>query len=402
MSVLANRLRRIARFFGAKLGKDFNSYGVGNTDVAGDRNAPLRVLVIANGNIPTLQLSISVPLQKLMDVKKCSVRVVTEQQLKERYGKQLRSEQAWSWLQELVIAVNPTVMIFCRYSGPHSEALIALANQLSVVTLYFIDDDLLNVPKELGQKKFEFHNHPLRLSAVKGLLRDSDLIYCSNARLKQRLANLPGLLINGKLVAAEIFCAAEVIAPAEKRECLTIGYMGFDHAHDFSIAVPAIVKILQTHPLVKFELFGKIPKPPELEVFGQRILELAPVESYEAFLHALATRKWDIGIAPLAKTEFNLAKNINKWIEYSAAGVATVASVGLIYDECCADQCGILCDDSQWFESLEALVTNPELRFSLVLNAQRRLAQEYSIDRLTDQLLSVFNQAGLDTNFAQS
>jgi glycosyltransferase involved in cell wall biosynthesis len=393
MNALANRMRTVVKRVGRKIFTSFESHDRGLKTMIGERKALMRVLVIANGNIPTVQLSILVPLQKLIQSKKCAVAVVTEQQLKERYGKQLRSDQAWTWLRDTVIAFDPTSIVFCRYSGPHSQELIALAHERAVATIYCIDDDLLNVPLELGPKKFEFHNHPLRLAAVNSLLRECALVYCSNDRLRDRLANLPGLSIQGKLVAAEIFCAAQVIAPAVRRECATIGYMGFDHAHDFAIAVPAVVTILQTYPNIRFELFGKIPKPPELAVFGSRIVELPPVESYEAFLQVLAGRSWDIGIAPLAKTDFNLVKNINKWIEYSAAGVAMVGSVGLIYDECCADGCGVVCDDSQWLISLDKLVRNPDLRFALVRNAQERLVRDYSIDRLTDQLLNVFDQA---------
>ena len=357
----------------------------------GDSNAPMRLLVIANAIIPTVQLSLLSPLEKAINNKSCSVEFLTEQQMKERFGKALRSNDAWEWIKNECIAAKATHVIFCRYSGPHAEALLDFFHDNLTPSIYCIDDDLLNVPRELGQQKFDFHNHPLRLNTVRYLLNNVNLVYCSNSRLLSRLQEIG---INGNLYAGKIFCAGEIISPAELRNTKTIGYMGFDHAHDFEIVLPALVKVLQQYSELQFEIFGKIPKPAVLNEFGDRIVMIPTVADYSDFLKAFASRRWDIGICPLAPTHFNQVKNINKWIEYTSVGTAVIASRGLIYDDCCSDSCGLLATTTEeWLQAFEKLITNNEARFQLVSKAQNRLEQDYSLHSLQNQVMDMLHQA---------
>nr|WP_281720652.1 hypothetical protein [Nitrosomonas nitrosa] len=364
----------------------------GTSQAQGNSRAPMRLLVVANAMIPTVQLSLLMPLAKLINNHECFVDVLTEQQFQERFGKGLKSTQALAWIEERWRAVDPTIVIFCRYSGPHAEAILTLAKSRGVPSLYCIDDDLLNIPLELGQLKYRFHNDPLRLQAVRHLLKHVDLVYCSNARLEQKLRENG---IEGHLHAGQIFCAGEIISPAELRPIRTIGYMGFDHVHDFEIALPGLIKVLRRFPDVQFELFGKIPKPAVLDEFGGRIVVLPVVQDYGEFLRALAARRWDIGICPLAPTDFNRVKNVNKWIEYTAVGAAVVATRGMIYDDCCANGCGLLAVDGEWEAALTALIVNPRHRFQLVSTAQSSLVADFSVERLRDQLLAILGQARL-------
>ena len=352
----------------------------------GSDAAELRLLVVANAVIPTVQLSLMAPLAEAIAQGRCRIEMLTEQKMKERFGKNLRTPASWEWTKEQVISAKPTHLIFCRYSGPHADALLELSRQLKIPSIYIIDDDLLNVPKELGPQKYDYHNHPLRTGAVRALLNNTDIAYCSNARLMEHLKTLK---LKGNFEAGKIFCAGEVISKPELRQVKCIGYMGFDHAHDFEIALPALTRILRKYPSLRFELFGKIPKPAVLDEFVNRIEVLPVIPDYSEFLAAFAQRKWDIGICPLARTDFNKVKNINKWIEYSSVGAAVVASRGMIYDECCADECGMLADDADWEACLTELIENSEVRFELVRNAQARIVAEYSLERQAEQLLKL-------------
>lgn len=346
----------------------------------------MRLLVVANAMIPTLQLCLLTPLAKLIDSDECFVDFLTEQQLKERFGKNLRSTEAWAWIEERWRSVNPTHVFFCRYSGPHAESMLTLAKTNGVLSLYCIDDDLLHVPQELGGNKFEFHNHPLRLRAVRYLLDNVDLVYCSNSRLERRLRVIS---ITNNIYVGQIFCSGELKSPAELRPARTIGYMGFDHSHDFEIALPGLINVLHRFPYLRFELFGRIPKPVVLDEFGGRIVVLPAVPNYGEFLKALAARRWDVGICPLAPTDFNRVKNTNKWIEYTAVGTAVVATKGMVYDECCANGCGLLVGGSEWEDALTTLVADPQRRFEQVQTAQHNLIMNYSVERLREQVLAM-------------
>jgi glycosyltransferase involved in cell wall biosynthesis len=371
----------------------YRMLSVNNPEVPGSQSAPMRLLIVANGIIPTVYVSFLNPLAKLIDSGECSIDFLTVPKIKKKLaGTKWRTPEQQAWIKYRCRASNPTHIVFIRYSGSitHANAILSFSREQGLPSIYCIDDDLLNIPRELGQKKFEFHNDPARLKTVRYLLRDVDLVYCSNTQLKNRLHDY-GLIRNIK--TAEFFCAGEIISPAKLRPVRTIGYMGFDHEHDFKIVLPSLISVLRKHPELSFELFGKIPKPAVLDEFKERIIVLPAVSNYDEFMRILANRKWDIGICPLALTDFNLVKNINKWVEYTAVGAAVIATHRMIYDECCADGCGLLVDENNWESALISLVEHPVKRFEQVRNAQFRLSENYSVKQLRKQVQSMLTIA---------
>lgn len=357
----------------------------------GNPAAPQRVLFVANNFIPTLQLSFIKPLEPLIKSGEMAVDVVSETQMAEAFGGWRWKSRARKWMRRRFEAFRPTLVVFCRYSGPHGDALRDIARAQGVPVIYHIDDDLLNVPRELGAAKFAMHNDPRRLASVSGLLRDVDLVYCSTEPLRQRMAKH----IGGRALAGKVYCTTDALVPPPKpRTEVRVGYMGFDHAHDFEIVVPALVKLLKTYPNVRFELFGSIPKPAALDEFGNRVVTHAPVPGYQKFMAKFASLGWNIGICPLADTPFNAVKANTKWVEYTSVGAAVVATGGTIYDGCVADGCGVLVQRPQdWYAALAELVESAEKRNALVYAAQARARQDYSLDSLRQQVLDVFAQA---------
>ncbi|WP_426955933.1 glycosyltransferase [Muricoccus radiodurans] len=357
---------------------------------------PKRILFVANGNIPTLQLSFLVPLAPLREAGRLDWEVWTEEGFKEEYGQASRSAATAEALRARFDALDPDVVVFCRYSGPHAPALVAQARSRGRPVVYHVDDDLLNIPIEIGERKWRSHNHPNRLEAVRHLLGHADLVYCSTPAL---MARFRGLGFDTPMVAGQVYCTGRVIAPATIRPVRRVGYMGFDHSHDFQLAVPALVRYLRAHPEVEFQLFGSIPKPEALDEFGEQVTLIEPVRDYDAFLQRLASLEWDIGICPLADLPFNAVKADTKWVEYTSAGAAVIATGGTIYDRCCADGCGRLANgEDAWLAALEDLTAHPETRRRMVERAQRRLATEYSRERLREQILGVLSRAEQDAH----
>ncbi|MBA3730225.1 MAG: glycosyltransferase, partial [Sphingomonas sp.] len=284
---------------------------------------------------------------------------------------------------------DPQLIVFCRYSGPHSDEIIDWARRSGVPILYHIDDDLLAIPPEIGARKHALHNQSDRLEAVRTLLTSADLVYASTENLRARLLDyFPDLPVE----AGKIYCAGAILQTPELRPARKVGYMASaDHAHNLAMIIPAMAELLQRHDHVSFEFFGSIPVPVELERFGDRVTTAPPVTNYAQFLEEFAGRNWDVGICPLVPIPFNLMKADTKWVEYSSVGTAVVASRGTVYDVCCADGCGLLADtQDEWLEALELLVTNDQIRVDLVKRAQRKLQEEYNIAILREQVLGMF------------
>lgn len=343
-----------------------------------------RILFIANANVPTLQLSFEKPLAPLVGRGEFTTELLTESDVRDCTDA--------AAIEHRLDGFDPSVLIFCRYSGPGYSEIVDWARRNDVPVIYHIDDDLLAIPPDIGQRKFELHNAPERLSAVRSLLTSADLVYASTERLRERLL---GYFPDLPIVAGKIYCSGEVLRRPSESDGRTVGYMASaDHAHNLNMVLPAVERLLDRNPHVKFELFGSIPVPPGLQRFGDRVTTAPPVSDYSTFLHEFAARAWDVGICPLVPIDFNLMKANTKWVEYTSAGAAVVASEGTVYDDCCADGCGILASsEDEWFEALDHLVNNEPARLAIVRRAQDKLERDYSIGRLRDQVLDVISRS---------
>jgi hypothetical protein len=368
---------RFARIFQAAQRMDVRPAGA-----AAERE---RILFVANANVPTLQLSFDKPLAPLVGRGEVATRLLIESEL--------RALATPASIERYLDLYGPSAIVFCRYSGPDHEPVVEWARREEVPIIYHIDDDLLGVPEVIGRRKFELHNAPERLGTVKALLSAADLVYASTAKLKARLLErFPEL----RIVAGEIYCAANVLRqPGAGGGTCRIGYMASaDHAHNLTPVLPAIERLLDESGHVEFEFFGSIPVPGNLQRFGGRILTGNPVTNYDEFLDAFTSHEWDIGICPLAPIDFNLTKANTKWVEYTAAGAAVVASRGTVYDESCADGCGLLAaTPDEWFSALDLLVKNADERVAMVGRAQAKLEREYNVTRLRGQVLDILAQA---------
>jgi len=354
-------------------------------------SAARRVLFIAPARlIPTLQLSFLKPLAPLEADGDLVLDVLSEVDLDEAFREKRTSEAAGTWFAEQIAAFRPDLIVCCRYSGPHPDRIVAYAGQRGIPLIFHVDDDMLNIPPEIGEKKFRAHNKPARLATVTTLLEQATLVYCSTPALKRRFRSL-GFVT--PIHVGEIYSASAIYRVPGRAPVRRIGYMGFDHAHDFEVVLPALEGYMDRNPKVHFEIFGSIPIPECLKRFGRRVSNVPPVRDYAAFRQALADRHWAIGICPLAYTQFNSVKANTKWVEYTSSGMAVIASKGTVYDECAGAGRGLLVGPDEWGTALQLLTDDTELRFRMIVQAQAHLALKYSDDALRRQVLEVFDAA---------
>jgi glycosyltransferase involved in cell wall biosynthesis len=375
---------RYAEIFRAALRREVRPVGA-----AAERQ---RLLFVANARVPTLQLSFEKPLAPLVNRGEIRTELLTEQFLRQQPGLDGDPQREAEWIDALLDRYGPSTIIFCRYSGPAYRPIVDWARRNKVPTIYQIDDDLLAIPAEVGERKHALHNSQERLDAVRDLLTSVNLVYASTDKLRERLLHyFPGM----RLRVGEIYCSSTVLRRPRNGPARYVGYMASaDHAHNLEMVLPAIEQLLERNPDVQLELFGSVPIPSSLDRFRDRIATVPPVDSYEQFLETFVARGWNVGICPLNPIEFNLMKANTKWVEYTAVGAAVVASKGTVYDQCCADGCGILANTiDEWLESLELLVRNDRERLSIVDRAQRKLESEYSTSRLRQQVLDLIAEA---------
>lgn len=375
-------LGRFAPLFqaAANLGQQAHSNSVPNR----------RILFVANAHLPTLQICLERPLAQAVHKGDIATHLLIEPEMKLLADEGPGPEQLIQAVAKLLDPYQPDVLLFSRYSGPGAQALLTWAQHREIPVIYHIDDDLLAVPEELGQRKHAYHNDPLRLKTVDFLLQNADCVYASTPRLAERLK---GYHTEANIFAGPINCSGRVLRSPVVRPAQVIGYTGFDHHADLLLILPALVATLERYDDLRFEIFGTIEMPAELLRFGERVRTIAPIRKYEDFLERLAELDWDIGICPLTQNEFNFYKSNNKWVEYSSVGIATIASKDTIYNDCCSLDCGVLAADlDQWQAGFERLVSDPIYRAEVATRAQTRMLDQFGIAKHRDQILDLIDR----------
>lgn len=359
----------------------------------------LSVLLIADFQGPTQHISFYSPLGPLIQRGDCRITTLTELDLltAARTASASQDSPDRAILASFEAAwrkAEPGLVVFSRYGGPIASHMLKVARDRHVPIIAHFDDDLLGVPHELGPDKYRRYNDPARLAAIRTVLEESDIVYASTPALAERLLERQ---IRVPIVAGSIYCSAEPAVEAFPSDPPVVGYMGSGgHAHDLAIALPGIIRMLNERPNMRFELFGTIPMPDSLRGFGARVIHHPFNSDYGAFLRQLGRLGWSVGLAPLADVPFNTVKANTKWVEYTSAGLAVIASDHPVYRSSCAMGCGVLVTENGWFEAITRLVDGASERVEMVDRARRRLEREFNRERLMSQLLSVFAQAGAE------
>lgn len=287
-----------------------------------------------------------------------------------------------------------TALVLSRCVERRAMEFIPLARATGVPVVYHLDDDLLDVPESLGATKAAHYREADRLGRLRAALDAADLVYASTRPLAERLVE-HGLRV--PVVAGDLYCSVDptrLPAPWSSTGPV-VGYMGTGgHARDLEMVAPAIAALMRSQPELRFETFGTIKPVEALRAFGDRYQHRAGEADYDTFLARLRELGWWVGLAPLEDSVFNRCKADTKWVEYSLAGMAVLASDVPVYHRACADDCGLLAGPPEaWREALAGLVLDAQRRLEMVANARRKLADTYSHERLARQLLEVVGLA---------
>src|SRR5574344_123800 len=188
------------------------------------------------------------------------------------------------------------------------------------------------------------------------------------------------VLIN-RNVASERMCELSLSAmkaSIKEEDKIYIGYLSgsITHNPDFELIKPAIVKSMKKHDNLYLKVIGILDIPKEFDEFKDRIIT-EPFVSWEKLPEIIASL--DINLSPLEDTLFNRAKSENKWMEAALVGVPTLASNVGAFKVIKDGVDGILVENTtnDWFEKLEELISNGDLRKNIGMNAHERVMKEY-------------------------
>jgi glycosyltransferase involved in cell wall biosynthesis len=350
-----------------------------------------RVLVLTEHLSPTYYISFHYALGEMADAGECSFAVLSQNAVK----KQSADIEPGIWVRALVEQFSPDLVIFSRYAQPLGREFIGEFAKRAIPIVYHIDDDLLNIPESLGAGVVANHGAPEVVGARRFLLEQSNLIYASTRPLAELLRQrFPHKPVMSGMYAPYFDRLVEKRAKTRQRKPGTIrlGYMGSKgHARDLKLVVPALERILREMPNVSFETFGTIPMPEALLAFGDRITSHRVNANYQGFLQQLYDLDWDVGIAPLIDDQFNQCKAPTKYIEYTLAGIVTVASDSVVYSQLIDGGNGRLTNPSDWYDQLREVLLSVETRRLLLAAATTTCSSSMHFDILKDQVRQVLH-----------
>lgn len=188
---------------------------------------------------------------------------------------------------------------------------------------------------------------------------------------------------------------------------IKIGWCGGNaHGDDLLMVSKVLDKIVKEYKgKVIFETMG-MTRQELAGVFPMKIFnEVCPACEYEGELHhypgesltdypsVLASKGWDLAIAPVINNAFGNSKSDLKIKEYAAAGIPIVASPVVPYVEASRSNAQIVFAETfdEWYNAIKGLIEDSERRTQIVKD-NRAWISKYWIQDNIEKIFSIYKQ----------
>ncbi|MDL2191268.1 glycosyltransferase [Cobetia sp. LC6] len=166
----------------------------------------------------------------------------------------------------------------------------------------------------------------------------------------------------------------------------TIGYHGTRaHRDDIAHLAPALTSVMESHPRVRLEVMMGRHVPDALA--GIDRLEAPEALPWKAFQYYQATRRIQIGLAPLLETPFNRGKSWIKFLDISAMGGVGIYSRRAPYTEIVEHGVdGLLVEDdpADWQVALERLLGDRKATEAMAERALQKARDIGAVEECTN------------------
>jgi len=167
---------------------------------------------------------------------------------------------------------------------------------------------------------------------------------------------------------------------------IRIGWQGgSSHHEDLKLLVKPLKRIVADHPKAKVVFLGSISKELRKELPD---IEHHPWVDTDTFYTKLGSLDLDIGLCPVADTNFNRGKSNLKMIEYGASGTPSVCSTipdgpynsPLGFDADGVDRILVENNEHDWYNAINNLIVNKELRDKIGAGAKETATEVHNIE----------------------
>ena len=249
------------------------------------------------------------------------------------------------------------VLFMIRPNNLHFAKLAKKAQRIGITVVFFLDDDLMNLPKE-------YPDMPWRKRGLADSAENSDIIVSSNLRICKIYGEK--YKISRKVVAETPVSVKDIINHDNKKnQRIKIVYAaGLAHKVLFDKYIKPILGDLDKKlgDKVSITFMGVHPEINPIE-YNMPIIFIEPLP-FDEYRKKIEQENFDIGLAPLDCTDFSKCKYYNKFIEYAMFGIVGIYSNTEPYTFVIKNKYnGILTGDKpeNWLESICEAVENRTL-----------------------------------------
>jgi glycosyltransferase involved in cell wall biosynthesis len=295
------------------------------------------------------------------------------------------------YIEELA-ELQPNVVIIQRPWRHLFNGVIKDCKEMGFKTVIEMDDNLFSIPNS-NPASTVWRKKEVQ-EAFRKALNSVDLIICSTQPLADATQKAMRWANQDKMMVAhnhlhDVCWGPDIVEKDQKgqplrkynnKQNIIIGWQGSrTHERDFSVAIPAIQRVLEDRQRVKLRLFGDVPTTVKEAINALRFDWTGGVP-YEMYPRKLAYSNFDIGIAPVEDNAFNVCKSNIKWMEYAAVRVPCVASNVYPYAQSITHgENGFLAStEEDWYSSLIKLVDDEEERRRIGNAAYKTAWQDWS------------------------
>ncbi len=247
-----------------------------------------------------------------------------------------------------------------------------LAAAGDVRRVFEVDDDLLNVDPSSATAQAFYRDPAVRRTLVENV-RSADAVTVSTPYLAEVVRSEYGVTAPVYVLPNCLDPAVLDLPPVTQDGPVTVGWAGSDtHRGDFEQVRRPLRRWFARHPEVGFQTMG-VPYGYLIDRHGPEKPWVSVWSDPVGYMREL---DWQIGIAPLANTQFNRCKSDLKALEYAARGIPVVASDVEPYRGFVEHGVTgfLVTHPREWAEALDALATDPGLRARMGAAARVRAA----------------------------
>ncbi len=274
------------------------------------------------------------------------------------------------------------ILVSVRSSENIALSIVEAAKKAGRYIIYFLDDDLLNVP--INTPSYTYHENENLKSNLKKIIELSDVLWVVNSFLGENYSQY----FNGKCVISKVPAEVERKFTNKESDIINILYAGsIDHQNTVQKYIsPVVSKLMDEFPeKICFTFIGVDPNIKN----NKRITYIKYIENFDRYREIVTTGGYCIGIAPIHLTNFHQSKYYNKFIEYTSINALGIYTNSAPYTLIVNDKKnGILVENTfeGWYEGIKIAICDETLRNLCIDNATELLINEFNPNKVAKKL----------------